>query len=110
MGVYKVRARLSHRSWCNGVLGWGRTQAGVLLRCMATPMSHSDLFSVPNAPLYAPISDLVWIWSIKHGFQAHWALGGLRSSAISTPSSSIGGGSLYARQRVMSDAASVSDI
>jgi alpha-1,3-glucosyltransferase len=49
----------------------------VLEAVIVLPARLPDLFPVLNVLLCTPIFGLVWLWSIKRGWEVQWALGGL---------------------------------
>lgn len=45
------------------------------------PVRLPDLFPVLNVLISTPVFALVWLWSIKCGFEIAWAMGGLPGSS-----------------------------
>ncbi|KAF7314320.1 Glycosyltransferase family 57 protein [Mycena kentingensis (nom. inval.)] len=52
---------------------------------VAPPARYPDLFPVLNVLISTPVFMLVWIWSVKCGVQAIWALGGLGVASVTVP-------------------------
>ncbi|KAK7048375.1 DNA replication helicase [Favolaschia claudopus] len=44
------------------------------------PARYPDLFPVLNVLISTPVFMLVWLWSIKSGFETSWALGGMENA------------------------------
>ncbi|KAL6304343.1 glucosyltransferase [Sparassis latifolia] len=49
----------------------------ILELLVSPPARFPDLFAVLNVLVSTPVFALAWLWSIKHGVQTGWALGGL---------------------------------
>lgn len=57
----------------------------ILEALFTPPARYPDLFPVLNVLVSTPVFGLVWLWSVRRGVEAGWALGGLGSKSASTP-------------------------
>ncbi|KDQ62345.1 glycosyltransferase family 57 protein [Jaapia argillacea MUCL 33604] len=88
----------------------------ILELMISPPPRYPDLFPVLNVLLSTPVFVLAWLWSIKCGIEAFWALGGLGSSSTSSSSSTLfptstklGGGVTGRRERKLSMLSTISE-
>ncbi|KAF7987103.1 hypothetical protein HWV62_289 [Athelia sp. TMB] len=56
---------------------------------LSPPARYPDIFPVLNVLVSTPVFALVWLWSIKCGFEIAWAMGGLPGSPQTKTESSI---------------------
>lgn len=54
---------------------------------LSPPARYPDIFPVLNVLISTPVFALVWLWSIKSGFEIAWAMGGLPAPSKSNADS-----------------------